>query len=349
MTTVAIVRQLLSFARGMPGEKHRIDLRKVVRDTLVIIQETFPKNITVEWRAPPDECPVFGDSTQLSQVIINLAINGSDAMEKGGRLALGLELTDITPLDAARTPDVRPGRHVVFTVADHGHGIAPEHLDKIFDPFFTTKPFGQGSGLGLSTVLGIVRGHDGFVRVTSRVDTGTVLKVFLPVFAAPSSTAPPLASPTARLPAGLGRMVLVVDDEAAVRDIVRMILVHEGYNVMIASGADAALSQLQAVGGRVDLVLTDLAMPGVSGAQLVEQLARLHPRLPVLMMTGADVGLKLPPELLPANPISDMDEFAPELFLKLPPEVKQLAKGVIAKPFTAEMLLHAVALVLAKR
>ncbi len=117
----------------------------------------------------------------------------------------------------------------------------------------------------------------------------------------------------------------------------------------IASGADAALSQLQAVGGRVDLVLTDLAMPGVSGAQLVEQLARLHPRLPVLMMTGADVGLKLPPELLPANPISDMDEFAPELFLKLPPEVKQLAKGVIAKPFTAEMLLHAVALVLAKR
>ena len=330
-----IVRQLLSFARGMPGEKHRMDLGKIVRDTLTIIHETFPKNIRVDWQAPAGECPVLGDSTQLSQVIINLALNGSDAMEKGGRLALALELADVAPEDAAQTPGARAGRHAVFTVADHGHGITADHLDKIFDPFFTTKPFGQGSGLGLSTVLGIVRGHEGFVRVTSRIGAGTVVKVFLPVFAELSASPPPAAP--ARLPAGLGRMVLVVDDETAVRDIVRMVLVREGYRVMCAAGVDAALSQLQAVGGQVDLVLTDLAMPGVSGAQLIAQLARQHPRLPVLMMTGAEVGVKLPAE---------MDENEPEQFFNLSPEVRQLAKGILSKPFTAEKLLSAVRLAL---
>ncbi len=344
-----IVRQLLSFARGMPGEKHRIDLRKVVRDSLVIIQETFPKNITVDWHPAAGECPVLGDSTQLSQVIINLAINGSDAMEKGGRLALSLEQAELTAEEAAKIPDAQAGRQAVLTVADHGHGIAPEHIDKIFDPFFTTKPFGQGSGLGLSTVLGIVRGHDGFVRVTSRVGAGTMLKVFLPLYTEQTGAATVQPAVPAKLPVGLGRMVLVVDDEAAVRDIVRLTLIRDGYQVMCADGADAALSQIQSVGGRVDLVITDLAMPGVSGAKLVEQLARLLPGLPVLVMTGADVGLRLPPEMAPLTKFAAMGDFAPELFLKLPPEIKKLARGVIPKPFTAEKLLLAASLALSIR
>jgi CheY-like chemotaxis protein len=317
-----IVRQLLSFARGMPGEKRRIDLRQVVRDALVIIHETFPKNIKVDWHNPASEMPVNGDSTQLNQIIINLAINGSDAMDKGGRLAISLELVEIDSDEARRTPDARPGLHVVLAVADHGRGIVPEHLDKIFDPFFTTKPFGQGSGLGLSTVLGIVRGHEGFVRVSSRVGAGTLLKVFIPQHSAPDLPAAPVNG-TPRLPSGLGRMVLVVDDEAAVREIVRMILAREGYQVMCADGADAALSQIQAVGGRVDLVLTDMAMPGVSGAKLVERLGRSHPTLPVMVMTGNDVELNLPAE------------------------IRALTKGVLGKPFPAEDLLEMVAKVLA--
>ena len=320
-----IVRQLLSFARGMPGEKRRVDLRKIVREALVIIQETFPKNIKIDWSAPLGELPIMGDSTQLNQVIINLAINGSDAMEKGGRLALALEATDVTPEEAQQTPDARSGPHAVLTVADHGHGIAPEHLDKIFDPFFTTKPFGQGSGLGLSTVLGIVRGHDGFVRVSSRLGTGTVLKVFFPLHTTLDAVTPSAAAESRKPPSGLGRMVLVVDDEAAVREIVRMILVNEGYQVMCAGGADAALSQIQSVGGRVDLVLTDMAMPGVSGAKLVERLARSHPNLPVLVMTGTDVGLRLPAE------------------------VKNLTTGVLAKPFSAEHLVQTIAQTLGSR
>ncbi len=319
-----IVRQLLSFARGMPGEKRRIDLRQVVRDALVIIQETFPKNIKVDWHQPAAEMPVNGDSTQLSQIIINLAINGSDAMDKGGRLALSLEVVELDAEEARQNPDAHPGAYVVLTVADHGRGIVPEHLDKIFDPFFTTKPFGQGSGLGLSTVLGIVRGHEGFVRVTSRVGTGTLFKVFIPLHTAPDRPAAS-ANGKPRLPSGLGRMVLVVDDEAAVREIVRMILAQEGYQVMCADGADAALSQIQAVGGRVDLVLTDLAMPGVSGAKLVERLAHAHPGLPVLVMTGNDMDVNLPPEL------------------------KTLTKGVLAKPFPSENLLEKVAQVMAGR
>ena len=321
-----IVRQLLSFARGMPGEKRRIDLRQVVRDALVIIQETFPKNIKVDWHFPPGEFPVLGDSTQLNQVIINLAINGSDAMDKGGRLAFSLEPVEVTAEEASQTPEARPGPYAVLTVADHGRGIVPEHLDKIFDPFFTTKPFGQGSGLGLSTVLGIVRGHEGFVRVSSRVGAGTLLKVFIPVHAAlEPPPAPALVEVKPRVPSGLGRMVLVVDDEAAVREIVRMILVREGYQVMCADGADAALSQIQAVGGRVDLVVTDMAMPGVSGAKLVERLGRTHPTLPVLVMTGNDMEVNLPPE------------------------IRSMTKGVLAKPFPAENLLQAVGDILPAR
>lgn len=315
----AIVRQLLAFARGDAGEKIRVDLQKVLRDARAIIQETFPKQITLDFPAAAGEFPVLGDSTQLQQVVLNLALNGADAMPRGGRLVFGLDRAELTEADAERDPEIRPGRHVVLTVADHGTGIAPEHLDKIFDPFFTTKPFGQGSGLGLSVVLGIVRGHDGFIRVTSRVGVGTIMKVHLPLRADPPPPAAP-APPSAEtaLPSGAGRTVLVVDDEANVRDIVRLILSREGYKVMCADGADAAFSQMQSVGGRLDLVLTDMAMPGVSGAKFVELLLGRRADLPILVMTGTDVEHVLPPD------------------------IRALARGVILKPFDATTLLHAV-------
>ena len=285
----AIVQQLLAFSRGEVGEKVRLDLQKILRDSCAIMRETFPKSVAVELAPAAGDFAVLGDPNQLQQVVLNLALNAADAMPRGGRLVLSLEAVEITPAAAARDPELIAGRHGLLTVVDHGTGIAPEVIDKIFDPFFTTKPFGQGSGLGLSVVLGIVRSHGGFVRVSSRVGVGSIFKVHLPLQADPlAAAANPVPLPVVnRLPpTGGGRTVLVVDDEADVRDIIRLTLSREGYRVIGAAGADAAFSQLQACGGRVDLILTDLSMPGVSGVKFIEILHSRHPEQRILVMTG---------------------------------------------------------------
>jgi CheY-like chemotaxis protein len=311
-----VVRQLLAFSRSEPGAKVRLDLQKVVRDACAMLQESRPKSVTLEFARSAGEFPVLGDATQLQQVVVNLALNGVDAMPRGGRLVFGVESVAIPPEEARRDPEVSAGRHVVVTIADHGHGIAPENLDKVFDPFFTTKPFGQGSGMGLSVVLGIVRGHGGFARVSSRLGVGTLVKIFLPWHddvASPNDSMPPLRpAASAR---GSGHSVLVVDDESDVRDIVRIILAREGYRVTCADGADAAFSQLKANAGRVDLVITDLAMPGVSGAQFIERLRKQRREVPVLVMTGTD------------------------LVQFLPDSVRELTQGVLSKPFDSKSLL----------
>jgi PAS domain S-box-containing protein len=318
----AIVQQLLAFSRGEAGEKVRLDLQKTLRDSCAIMRETFPKSVTVELAPASGEFFVLGDPNQLQQVVLNLALNAADAMPRGGRLVLSLEGLEISAAVATRDPELIAGRHAVLTVVDHGTGIAPEIIDKIFDPFFTTKPFGQGSGLGLSVVLGIVRSHGGFVRVTSRVGVGAIFKVHLPLqpdalaaSAHPSSL--PLAS---RLPgpAGAGRSVLVVDDEADVRDIIRLTLSREGYRVIGAAGADAAFSQLQACGGRVDLILTDLTMPGVSGVKFIEMLHGRHPEQRILVMTGNGSSSPLVPAL------------------------RDLICGILPKPFEVSTLVLAV-------
>ena len=317
----AIVQQLLAFSRGEAGEKVRLDLHKVLRDSCAIMRETFPKSITVELAPVALQFSVQGDPNQLQQVVLNLALNAADAMPRGGRLVLSLEAVEISPSAAARDPDLIAGRHAVLTVVDHGTGIAPEILDKIFDPFFTTKPFGQGSGLGLSVVLGIVRSHGGFVRVTSRFGVGTIFKLHLPLLAealAASAQTVKLAAVSRLPPAGAGRTVLVIDDEADVRDIIRLTLSHEGYQVIGAAGADAAFSQLQACGGRVDLILTDLSMPGVSGVKLIEMLHSRHPQQRILVMTGNGANCAVAPKL------------------------RDLVCGILPKPFEVSTLVLAV-------
>ncbi len=316
----AIVHQLLAFSRGESGEKTRLEFKNVLRDACTIIRETFPKNITLDAVPATGEFPILGDPQQLQQVVVNLAINAADAMPRGGRLVFGVNRTEISADAAARDTELRAGTFVILTVADHGLGIAPEIMDKIFDPFFTTKPFGQGSGLGLSVVLGIVRGHGGFVQVSSRVGVGTLFKVYLPLSLTRPTTNTPFSpsAPPRTAPTGGGRTVLVVDDEAAVRDIMRLILVREGYRVMCADGADAAFSQLQAAGGRVDLVLTDMAMPGVSGVKFIEQLRSRRSDLAILIMTGNEGDCVLPDSL------------------------SEVIRGVITKPCEATALILAV-------
>lgn len=317
-----IVRQLMTFARAESGDKVVVDLRNVVRDAGSMIRETFRKEIALELVQPPATIayPILGDANQIQQAILNLALNGADSMPRGGRLVVALSEVDLSPAEAAAELGARPGPHALISIVDHGTGIAPENMDKIFDPFFTTKPFGQGSGLGLSVVLGVVRAHGGFVKVQSRVGVGTIIKIHLPLRRDP----PALTASAFRtgVAAGQGKTILVVDDELSLRDVLRQTLVREGFGVVCADGADAAFAQMQASGGRIDLVLTDLAMPGVSGAKFIEVLRGRRPELPILVLTGGDTIQDLPENLRP------------------------LVNGVVAKPCDACTLLSAVAFAL---
>jgi PAS domain S-box-containing protein len=321
-----IVRHLLTFARGESGDKMPLDLRDILREVAAFIRDTFPKEIAMELSLPPSSLPfpVIGDAHQLQQAVINLALNSADAMEaRGGRLVLALERADLGLEEAGHEPGAHPGPHAVISVADHGVGIAAEHLDKIFDPFFTTKPLAQGSGLGLSVVLGIVRGHGGFARVTSRPGVGTVMRLYFPLQFAPD-TAPAGPAPVVVAPGRAAPVVLVVDDEAPVRDILRSILARVGCNVLCADGADAAFAQLQACGGRVDLVITDLMMPGVSGAKFIELLHGRRRDLPILVISGADAENHLDPS------------------------IRARVRGVVSKPCDVQALVAAVRRVLAE-
>ena len=280
----AILRQLLMFGRGDEDGHVSLSLEPLIRDMLKIVAETFPKNVSVQSRVAPDLPAVLGNLTHLHQVLLNLCINARDAMPAGGRLTLDArrETVDADLAKACAAPAAGP--HVVLEVADTGTGIPPGILDKIFDPFFTTKPAGQGTGLGLSTVLGLVRSHRGFIRVDSRPGAGTRFRIYLPAAPADGPAAAPAAA--ADLPAGHGEGILVVDDESAARDAVRQILVRHGYRATVVSSGEEALALYDRDPARFQLVITDLMMPGMDGAALLRHLRQSAPTLKAIAMTG---------------------------------------------------------------
>ena len=280
----AILRQLLLFGRGEEDGHGALALEPLIRDMLKIVAETFPKNVSVQSRVAPDLPAVLGNVTHLHQVLMNLCINARDAMPAGGRLTLDAraETVDADLAKACAAPATGP--HVVLEVADTGSGIPPEILDKIFDPFFTTKPAGQGTGLGLSTVLGLVRSHRGFIRVDSRPGAGTRFRIYLP--AAPAEGPATPAAAAAALPPGHGEGILVVDDEPAARDVVRQILERHGYRVFAVAGGAEALALYDRDPARIQLVITDLMMPGMDGAALLRHLRQSATDLKAIAMTG---------------------------------------------------------------
>jgi PAS domain S-box-containing protein len=310
-----IIKQLLTFGRGMEGQQIPLQLRTLIREMMKIIKETFPKNITARQIMPADLPLVMGDDTQLHQVLMNLCVNARDAMPTGGTLTLELATAEVDAAFAAQHPDARPGRYIVLSVSDTGTGIAPEIMDKIFDPFFTTKKIGEGTGLGLSTVLGITQGHHGFILVASVPDQGTQFKVYLPVHApAGAETAPAAAG---ALSQGRGELVLVVDDEDSVRFILRQILQNNGYRVLEAQDGAAALALYGVHRQPVQLILTDLLMPGMDGYALIRALRQLPAPIKIIAMGG----LPPPPEVLQ--------------------ELGLTAQQFISKPFDSAALLNA--------
>jgi len=281
----AIIRQLLTFGRGLSGERVAVQTRHLLKDMVKIAKETFPKSITVTLAGTEGLWVVEGDPTQLHQVLLNLCVNARDAMPQGGALSLTGENCVLDDNFAGLHPQARPGPHVVIRVKDAGTGIPPEVLSKIFDPFFTTKPIGKGTGLGLSTVLGILKSHKGFVLVDSKPNMGTLFSIYLP--ALPDAVAGAGEAREAdETPKGNGECVLVVDDEEAVCFTLRKSLEKWGYSVLTARDGIEAIAVLAQHRSIVRVVLTDLLMPNMDGAALAKVVRKMDPTLPVLATSG---------------------------------------------------------------
>ncbi len=279
-----LVQQLLTFGRGFDGRRVELQPRMLFHEIRRIIRETFPKNIVLETELPEDLWTVSADPTQLHQVLLNLCLNARDAMGGGGTLSLTAENVVFDEHYAAMNPEAEPGPHVILEVGDTGIGIPPENLEKIFDPFFTTKEPGVGTGLGLSTVHGIVKGHGGFIQVRSRVGEGAVFKVYLPAIPSPLEVQEIPASED--IPMGAGETILVVDDEEAVRETLRHMLENHGYRVILAPDGRQGLVCYTQQRQQVRVLVTDIMMPVMDGTDLIRALRRIDETLPVIAMSG---------------------------------------------------------------
>ncbi len=287
----ALVRQLLAFARQQTLQPEIVAVNDAVRSIAAMLMRLLGRNIvlTLELEEPGRHVRV--DPSQLDQVLVNLAINARDAMPEGGRLTLASGHLTLLTQKTIGAETIPPGRYVTLTVADTGHGIAPEQLGRIFEPFFTTKRDAGGSGLGLATVHGIVRQSGGFLIVESAPGAGTRVHIHLPRIIAPEVVAPQVITPEAPpVVAAPGReedaaTVLLVEDEAPVRRLAERALRRRGFAVRAADSAEAALALLED-GTRPDLVVSDVMMPGMDGPALLATLRRRWPDLPAILVSG---------------------------------------------------------------
>ncbi|WP_066375443.1 MULTISPECIES: response regulator [unclassified Anabaena] len=277
-----LVKQVLSFTRGLEGERTLLQLRHLITEIHQIVQETFPKSITVITQIPPQLWTVSGDATQLHQVIMNLCVNARDAMPNGGTLKISAENLLLDEHYAKMNLDAQVGPYVVVTVSDTGTGIKPEILDRIFEPFFTTKELGKGTGLGLSTVLGIIKSHGGFINVSTEEGKGSQFKVYIPA----QETRETLEEAENTIPAGNGELILIVDDEAAIRDITKTSLESHNYKAMTASDGIEAIALYAEYQQEISLVLTDMLMPSMDGLTTIRTLQKINPRVKIIAVSG---------------------------------------------------------------
>ncbi len=277
-----LVKQILSFARGVEGKRVSLQMNHLLLEIEKIIQQTLPKAIDIYTDIPADLWTISGDATQLHQVFMNLCVNARDAMPKGGILQITAENLAIAKQDARMHLDASPGLYVVVTVADTGTGIPPDVFHRIFDPFFTTKEIGKGTGLGLSAVLGIVKSHGGFVDVQTEVNQGSKFKVYLP---ASESTVPPTADEIEPL-SGQQELILVVDDEAAICQVTKATLEIYNYRVLTANDAIEAIALLAQYRDQIDSVLMDIMMPSMDGLAAITLLRQFNPNLYAVAMSG---------------------------------------------------------------
>jgi two-component system cell cycle sensor histidine kinase/response regulator CckA len=282
----SLTRQLLAFARQQVMSPEVLDLNAAVEDTRPMLQRLIGSNMAIELTLAPGPKWVRVDRAQLVQVLLNLVINARDAMPDGGRIVLRTTTLEVSPghmFDRLRIP-VEAGAYAELRVTDSGKGIAPDHLPHIFEPFYTTKEVGTGTGLGLSTVEGVVAQSGGHIQVDSALGHGTTIRILFPLTAEPT-VKPSAGAPPRRSTESRGR-VLVVEDEEPVRAIVMRTLQAEGYEVIGAREGEEAMEELEEIGGAVNLVLSDIVMPGMSGRGLAAELSRRYRDIPIVWMSG---------------------------------------------------------------
>lgn len=317
-----LVKQVLTFARGMAGERIRVQLKHIVKDLVAVLTETLPRSITVKFEVPSELWTISADPTQVHQVLMNICINARDAMPMGGTLNIKASNVVVDESYARMNIDAEPGEFVQLNVSDTGTGMTLDVLKRIFDPFFTTKEVGKGTGLGLATTMTIVRSHNGFINVYSEPSKGTRFSIYFPAVDAPKETRD--AAVETALPTGNGELILVVDDETNIRDVTVATLTRFGYKALSAVDGTDALAVYSEQRANIALVLTDMAMPYMDGASLIRALKKMKPGIKVIAMSGL---------------ISDG-------------QTAELANlnidAIISKPFTAETLLTTLATAIAR-
>ncbi len=285
-----LIRQVLSFSRGVEGERNPLHVAYVVFEIEKIVKEIFPKNIEIRTDMPIDIWTISGDAIQLHQVIMNLCVNARDAMPDGGILSIIASNFFIDENYARIHTEAKAGSYVVISVSDTGTGIPPKILDRIFEPFFTTKEFGKGTGLGLSTTLAIIKSHGGFVDVESEVGAGTTFRVYLPAIKTEMKN---VEERQLELPIGQGELVLVAEDEDSVREVTISTLEEYGYNVLAArDGADAVVLYAQNM-DIIKVVLMDMMMPVMDGEASIRAIRKINPDVKVIAVSGLEEKDKL--------------------------------------------------------
>ncbi len=318
-----LVQQILSFARGSDGNRNSVQVRHILAEVVRVARQTFPKSIEIALSlATVDLWLISADSTQLHQVLMNLTINARDAMPDGGMLTIAANNILLDGNSSQMHVDARRGPYVVISIVDTGTGIPAEISDRIFDPFFTTKDPGKGTGLGLSTTASIIKSHGGFMKFESRVGQGTQFEIYLP---AELSSQTEIAIEILELPLGNGQLVLVVDDEASVREIVKASLEAYNYRAISAKDGDEAIAIYARHRSEIRAILLDLMMPSLDTVSTIRALHRIDPHVPIVLMSG----------LMATEQIRNITDVN--------------VQGFLAKPFTAQALLHQLAQLIASR
>jgi signal transduction histidine kinase/CheY-like chemotaxis protein len=278
-----LTRQLLAFSRKQVLAPKVLDLNDVITDLYKMLSRVIGEDVRLEVAAAPRLARVHADPGQIEQIILNLAVNARDAMPKGGTLRISTDNAELNTDFIRRHEGVVEGRYVAVSVTDSGCGMTAEVLEHVFEPFFTTKPVGKGTGLGLATVYGIVKQSSGCVSIDSTVGVGTTVTIYLPVAEGAAQTS---VEPTRQPVRGGDETILLVEDEAGLRHLMQRTLQRYGYTVLNTDSVDEALALAKDYSGSVDLLVSDVIMPGMNGPDLAQRIVRLRPSISVLYVSG---------------------------------------------------------------
>ena len=317
-----LIKQVLTFARGLEGERIPVQVKHIVKDLVGGLHETLPKSISLKYDIPASPWLIAADPTQIHQVLMNVCLNARDAMPDGGSLRISVENIRIDDAYARMNPEAEPGGYVQMTVEDAGTGMSEETVKRIFDPFFTSKALGHGTGLGLSTALTIVKSHGGFINVYSELGRGTRFSINLPAMEDQVETTVPEAA--SEYPRGSGELVLLVDDEENIIRITAATLEMFGYRSIAGASGTEGLAAFKERRDEIDIIVTDMSMPDMDGPAMIRAIRELDPDVKIIGMSG----------LMNAEQTAELQNLDVTSFL--------------TKPFTAEKLLVAISEVIAK-